>query len=63
MNRVSATIRRLGPAGARDNALRACEEHRLAILRVDALGKRLALMATHPTAATSAGSGERRRSA
>jgi hypothetical protein len=42
MNAVAATIRRLGPAGARDNAFRACEEHRLALLRIDALGRHLA---------------------
>jgi hypothetical protein len=37
-----AFLRRLGPAGARDNALRACQDYRIALLRVDALSRRLA---------------------
>jgi hypothetical protein len=35
-------LRRLGGTGACDNAYRACEEHRLALLRIDAIGRRLA---------------------
>lgn len=39
---LSSLLRRLGGAGACDNAYRACEEHRLALLRIDAIGRRLA---------------------
>jgi hypothetical protein len=39
---VASVLRRLGGAGACDNAYRACEEHRLALLRIDAIGRRLA---------------------
>ena len=39
---LPSLLRRLGGAGACDNAYRACEEHRLALLRIDAIGRRLA---------------------
>ena len=39
--RLPAVLRRLGGAGACDNAYRACEEHELALLRIDAIGRRL----------------------
>jgi hypothetical protein len=39
---LPSLLRQLGGAGACDNAYRACEEHRLALLRIDAVGRRLA---------------------
>ena len=39
---LPSLLRRLGGSGACENAYRACEEHRLALLRIDAIGRRLA---------------------
>jgi hypothetical protein len=39
---LPTVLRQLSGAGACDNAYRACEEHRLALLRIDAIGRRLA---------------------
>jgi hypothetical protein len=39
---MPSLFRRLGGSGACENAYRACEEHRLALLRIDAIGRRLA---------------------
>jgi hypothetical protein len=45
-------VRSLGNAGAVANAHRACEEHRLAMARVDALAARLAPAAERRAART-----------
>ena len=39
--RLPDVLRRLGSAGACDNAYRACEERQLALLRIEAVGRRL----------------------
>jgi hypothetical protein len=54
---LPSVLRRLGGAGACRNAYRACEEHRLALLRIDAVGRRLA--ATSPAQADEPASGQR----